>query len=164
MELKKATSKDISVIQEIAKSSWTTTYSTILSKEQISYMLDLMYCEKELKNHLEEQINYHYYLLLDENKTIGFIGFEHNYELSTTKLHRIYLLKEASGKNFGKQALAFIEEQMKKVNNNRLILTVNKKNKAFEFYKKVGFEVYDEAVFDIGNGYVMDDYLMEKKS
>jgi len=42
-----------------------------------------------------------------------------------------------------------------------LTLTVNKSNKAKNFYESQGFKVYDEAIFDIGNGYVMDDYLME---
>jgi catechol 2,3-dioxygenase-like lactoylglutathione lyase family enzyme len=45
--------------------------------------------------------------------------------------------------------------------NHRIILNVNKYNRAKEFYQKLGFSVYSEGIFDIGEGYVMDDYLME---
>jgi ribosomal protein S18 acetylase RimI-like enzyme len=38
---------------------------------------------------------------------------------------------------------------------------VNKANTAQYFYKKLGFVVQKEAVFEIGNGFVMDDYIME---
>ena len=41
-------------------------------------------------------------------------------------------------------------------------MTPDKYNSAKQFYESQGFSVYDEGVFDIGNGYVMDDYLMEK--
>ena len=162
MELKLATIVDIPLIQQLAKNSWQNTYREILSQDQINYMLDMMYSEDELTKHIEHVDNYFYYLLQYENKSVGFIGFEVDFEPKTTKLHRIYLLKEASGKNIGKKAIQFIEQQMHKYENNRLILTVNKNNSAKIFYEKMGFTVYDEAIFDIGNGYVMDDYLMEK--
>ena len=81
--------------------------------------------------------------------------------MGTTKLHRIYFLKEAQGKGLGKKALNFIKEEVKKIGDKRIILAVNKNNQAKSFYESQGFKVYDEGVFDIGNGYVMDDYLME---
>ena len=43
-------------------------------------------------------------------------------------------------------------------------LTVNKYNSSsIEVYKKRGFEITDAAVTDIGSGFVMDDYIMEKQ-
>ena len=43
-------------------------------------------------------------------------------------------------------------------------LTVNKGNTdSIAVYLKSGFVVREEAVFDIGSGYVMDDYVMEKR-
>ena len=42
-------------------------------------------------------------------------------------------------------------------------MQVNKANvRAIAAYKKAGFHIAQEAVFDIGHGFVMDDYLMEK--
>lgn len=155
-----ATEKDITLIQYLAERSWETTYLDLLGKEQLDYMIEMMYSEKELLSHFENP-NYRYYIVKSNDFDYGFIGIELDYETKTTKLHRIYFLKEAQGKGFGKIALDFIKQVAEENHNNRIILTVNKHNKAQDFYKKLGFEIYDEAVFDIGGGYVMDDYLME---
>ncbi|WP_379966005.1 GNAT family N-acetyltransferase [Epilithonimonas sp. UC225_85] len=156
----KATEKDISTIQDLAKKSWQSAYGNILEQEQIAYMLDLMYSDDTLKTHFKNP-NYHYYLINEDEVFLGFIGFEFHNEPETTKLHRIYFLKEAQGKGLGKKALEFLKNEVGKSGDRRITLTVNKNNIAQNFYESQGFKVYDEAVFDIGNGYVMDDYLME---
>ena len=156
----KATEKDISIIKDLAKESWNSAYVDILQQEQIDYMLDLMYSEETLKTHFQNP-NYQYYLIKEDEVFLGFIGFEVHNELETTKLHRIYFLKEAQGKGLGKKALEFVKIEAERSGDKRLTLTVNKNNDARNFYESQGFRVYNEAVFDIGNGYVMDDYLME---
>jgi hypothetical protein len=40
------------------------------------------------------------------------------------------------------------------------ILNGNKYNKAKFFYEKLGFIITKEEVIDIGNNYIMDDYVM----
>lgn len=160
MKITKATIENIPLIKEIAEKSWRKHYPGILSNEQIEYMLEQMYSETELKNHFENP-NYHYYLLGDEEKTLGIMGFENHYQEKTTKLHRIYLLEEAKGKGVGKFAINFLKNQAKESGDQRIILNVNKQNPSYYFYVSQGFKVYEEGVFEIGNGYVMDDYLME---
>ena len=54
-----------------------------------------------------------------------------------------------------------LKEQAKNSGDERIILNVNKQNPSYYFYVSQGFKVYEEGVFEIGNGYVMDDYLME---
>lgn len=158
--INKAEEKDISIIQDLAEKSWNFAYADILKPEQIDYMLDLMYSTDAIRIHLQNP-NFHYYLIKENDEFLGFIGFEFHQELGTTKLHRIYFLKEAQGKGLGKKALNFIKEEVKKIGDKRITLAVNKNNQAKSFYESQGFKVYDEGVFDIGNGYVMDDYLME---
>ena len=160
MKITKTTIENITLIKEIAEKSWRKHYPGILSNEQIEYMLEIMYSETELQNHFENP-NYHYYLLGDEEKTLGIMGFENHYQEKTTKLHRIYLLEEAKGKGVGKFAINFLKNQAKESGDQRIILNVNKQNPSYYFYVSQGFKVYEEGVFEIGNGYVMDDYLME---
>ena len=93
----------------------------------------------------------------------GFIGFENHYEPKTTKLHRIYLLDDFKGKGLGKTALSFLKERVTEIGDHRIILNVNKENSAKKMYESQGFTVYDEIILNIGNGFVMDDYLMEFK-
>jgi len=40
---------------------------------------------------------------------------------------------------------------------------VNKYNPSYDIYRHLGFEVIDSVVTDIGEGYVMDDYIMQRK-
>jgi len=164
MRLIKATEKDISLIQDLARRSWENAYAEILLKEQMEYMLNTMYSTAEIAEHLKNP-HYHYYLVFDEisNDYDGFIGFENHYKENTTKLHRIYLVPESKGKGFGKKTLEFLNEKVKESGDMKIILNVNKYNSAKSFYESQGYEIYDEGVFDIGNGYVMDDYLMRKK-
>ncbi len=156
----KAIEKDIPLIRELAEKSWKSAYAELLSKEQIDYMLAEMYSVEEISAHLQNR-NYHYYLILNENIAVGFIGFEHHYELQTTKLHRIYLVENAKGKGCGKTALNFLKKQTSESGDSRIILNVNKENNAKSIYESQGFSIYSEGLFDIGNGFVMDDYLME---
>lgn len=156
----KAEKKDISIIQDLAKKSWFFAYAAIISKEQIDYMLDLMYSDETLNQHFENP-DYQYYLIKENNEFLGFAGFEFHQEPETTKLHRIYFLKEAQGKGFGKKTLEFVKTETKKAGDKRLILTVNKNNPAKNFYESQGFRIYQEKILQVGNGYVMDDYLME---
>ena len=160
MKITKATIENIPLIKEIAEKSWRKHYPGILSNEQIEYMLEQMYSETELKNHFENP-NYHYYLLSDDENFLGIMGFENHYQKDTTKLHRIYLLEEAKGKGVGKFAINFLKNQAKESGDQKIILAVNKQNSSYHFYTSQGFKIYEEGVFEIGNGYVMDDYLME---
>ncbi|UQB68375.1 GNAT family N-acetyltransferase [Epilithonimonas zeae] len=156
----KAEQKDIPIIQNLAKKSWAFAYADILEQDQIDYMLNMMYSEEALKKHFKNP-NYHYYLVSENDEFLGFVGFEFHQEPETTKLHRIYFLKEAQGKGLGKKALKFVINEAENVNDKRVTLTVNKNNSAHKFYESQGFKVYEEAILNIGNGYVMDDYLME---
>lgn len=160
MKITKAVPADISLLQGLAEESWRANYSDLLSAAQIEYMLQIMYSHEELQNHFA-QTAYRYYLIWEAEKAVGFMGFEHDFEPETTKLHRIYLLEECKGLGFGRFAVEFLKEEVRQYGNIRIILNVNKGNPARAFYTSLGFKVYDEGVFDIGNGFVMDDVLME---
>ena len=156
----KATIKDIPLIQDLAQQSWRSHYPGIISPEQIDFMLDLMYSEEEITSQFNNP-NYHYYLLGNEKNFYGIMGFENHYEQNTTKLHRIYITEDGKGKGLGKEAIQFLKNQILEVGDQRIILAVNKQNPSYHFYISQDFKVYEEGVFDIGNRFVMDDYLME---
>ena len=160
ISFQKATEKDISAIRELAEKSWNAAYKSILSQDQIDFMLAEMYSSKLILAQLKNE-NYHYYLIESDKKQVGFMGFENHYAYETTKLHRIYLLEEAKGKSIGKKAVQFLKKLVQDALDKRIILNVNKGNVAIKFYESQGFEIYEKGIFDIGNGFVMDDYLME---
>ncbi|KOP38024.1 N-acetyltransferase [Flavobacterium sp. WLB] len=153
---------DIKTIQEITNITWPITYGEILTKEQLDYMLDLFYSEEALAKQIEnkEQL---FYLISDSESTIGFIGIEHNYKNEAlTKIHKIYLLPETQGKGYGKIVFESIEKLALENNSAALLLNVNRFNTALNFYKKLGFEIKETVDIEIGNGYLMEDYVMGK--
>ncbi|MDQ0477990.1 GNAT family N-acetyltransferase [Chryseobacterium sp. MDT2-18] len=160
VEFIKAAEKDIPLLQQLAEKSWNAAYRNILPQDQIDYMLKEMYSQQEISDQLKNP-NYHYYFILNNGSAAGFIGFEFHYEKDTAKLHRIYLLEEFKGKGLGKKAINFLKEKVAETSDRRIILNVNKDNPAKKIYESQGFSVFAEGIFDIGNGYVMDDYLME---
>ncbi|MFH7005546.1 GNAT family N-acetyltransferase [Flavobacterium bizetiae] len=158
-----ATINDIKQIQNIVNITWPITYGEILSKEQLDYMLGLFYSTEALNEQYNKKIQLFY--MIDEDETnIGFIGIEHNYNGETvTKIHKIYLLPETQGKGIGKKVIDEIGKLALENNSKALLLNVNRFNSALGFYKKIGFEVKEEVDFEIGNSYLMEDYVMEKK-
>jgi ribosomal protein S18 acetylase RimI-like enzyme len=153
---------DIKTIQEITNITWPITYGEILSQTQLDYMLGLFYSHEALTKQIEnkEQL---FYLISDSESVIGFIGIEHQYkDEAITKIHKIYLLPETQGKGYGKKVFDFIEELALENNSKQLLLNVNRFNTALNFYKKLGFEIKETVDIEIGNGYLMEDYVMGK--
>jgi ribosomal protein S18 acetylase RimI-like enzyme len=158
-----ATIKDIATIQEIAYKTWPVAYGQILSSAQLDYMLEIMYSSETLNDNLTSK-GHHFMLAKEGSICLGFASCEHHYlDSKTTRLHKLYLLPEAQGKGVGKLLLDKIVILAKENHSDIISLNVNKFNKAFAFYKKMGFEIVDEEILEIGNGFVMDDYKMEKK-
>lgn len=155
--------QDFKTIREIAYKSWPSTYGSILSKEQIDYMLDLFYSEQALLENLNQKG--HRFLLVNEGEVcLGFASYEHNYlNQKCTRLHKIYLLPEAQGKGAGKLLIEAVENLAKENQSVVVSLNVNKFNTAISFYKKIGFEVVSEEEILLEHAYKMEDYKMEKK-
>jgi GNAT superfamily N-acetyltransferase len=103
---------------------------------------------------------HHFYVLTEQEKTIGFIDVEKIND-TKTKLHKIYLLPDRQGKNYGKLLINFAIEKAKENKSAALQLNVNRHNKAKNFYEKHGFVIKHEEDIDIGNGFYMNDYAME---
>lgn len=150
-------------IQDIAGKTWPITYGPILSSEQIQYMFSMMYDLEALKNQAEAK-NHHFIIAEEEGNFLGFASYEFDYlHESKTKIHKIYILPETQGKGIGKKLIYYISDQAKKHNQNFLSLNVNRFNEAIHFYTKIGFEKVGEEDIKIGNGYLMEDYILEKK-
>ena len=150
----------LSIVSDLAYSIWPATYGEILSKAQLDYMLANFYAITNLENQMDAgQV---FELIFEDNNVIGFVSYEFNCKKTKLlKIHKIYLLPEKQGKGFGKFMIDKIVRIAKSNDQKGVFLNVNKYNKAKFFYEKAGFVVSKEEVIDIGNGYVMDDYVME---
>ncbi|MFY0254402.1 GNAT family N-acetyltransferase [Chitinophaga sp. 30R24] len=160
-QIKAATVNDIPVIQDLTNKIWPPTYQAILSSEQITYMINMMYSTAALQRQISE-LEHQFLILTDNDTPIGFAAYSTTAEPTVYKLHKIYLDPNYQGKGVGKLLLLQVAEQVKDLGAAILELDVNRFNKAKQFYEKQGFTVYKEKDTDIGNGYLMEDYVMRK--
>lgn len=154
MILRKATLEDIPLIQEIAEEAWRPTYGHILTEEQTLYMIPMMYSHEVIL----QQIDF-FSLLEIDGAAIGYCAFEKT-SATEGKLHKLYLRPTVKQKGSGSFIIEQISHQARSMGLTSIFLNVNKHNSAVEFYLKKGFIKDSEMVLDIGNGYVMDDYVM----
>jgi RsiW-degrading membrane proteinase PrsW (M82 family)/ribosomal protein S18 acetylase RimI-like enzyme len=160
MALRKAFPHDIPLIRDMAFKIWPVTYGGILTNDQLDYMLGLLYSEKRLEEDMQKGIQFA--MLYDGVQPIGFASIGMT-EPQIYKLHKIYVLPSYQGKGAGKFIINELINVIKQKGATTLLLNVNRNNPAISFYEKLGFTVIREEDVDIGNGYFMNDYVMEKK-
>jgi GNAT superfamily N-acetyltransferase len=163
ISISEAKSTDFPVIREIAQISWPVTYGSILSKAQLNYMLEKFYSDAALNDNLNTK-NHRFLLVKQDAICLGFASYEHHYLGGTkTRLHKIYLLPESQRKGAGKLLLAEVEKLALENKDTIISLNVNRFNSAFNFYKKLGFEKVGEEDIELEFGYLMEDYILEKR-
>lgn len=155
------TKEQIKSVYELADEIWHEHYEKILKQNQIDFMVEHFQSEDSIARSIEFN-NYEYFLIIIEGKNAGYFA------LSPTKdglfLSKLYLKKNLRGKGVGKACVKFIENYALWKKMDRIWLTVNRNNLgAITIYKKLGFEVTDSSVTEIGGGFVMDDFIMTKK-
>jgi len=162
MKITAVTSQNqLEIVKSLAYTIWPDAYGAILSEVQLEYMLNKIYAIPALEQ--QQQSGQQFVLAEEDGIYYGFASFQVNYKEGKTKLHKIYVLPQTQGKGVGKSLLQYVEAAVDQNNNSALLLNVNRFNKAIDFYKKQGFEVIGEEDIDIGEGYLMEDYIMEKK-
>ncbi len=162
MQIVEATTDHIYNIQVLSNVIWPATFSNILSQEQISYMMDMMYSTSSLEKQINE-LHHHYLLAEEDGEYLGYLSYELNYKgTPITKIHKIYVLPSIQGKGVGRLFIDAVSKLALKNNNTLLSLNVNRYNKAIDFYKRMGFDFFTSENIDIGNGFLMEDYVMNK--
>jgi ribosomal protein S18 acetylase RimI-like enzyme len=154
------TKEQIKVLADTANVVWHDAFKEILTLEQIEYMIEKFQSFQALSQAINDN-GYKYYLIKTDNNVAGYTGLhEENGKMFLSKL---YILKEYRGKQISSKTFDFIENLAKVKNLKSVWLTVNRNNKhAIAVYKHKGFVLIREQVADIGNGFVMDDFVFEK--
>ncbi|MFT3908181.1 MAG: GNAT family N-acetyltransferase [Ferruginibacter sp.] len=164
LEIKKAGTESIGIIRQLTHTIWPDAYKEILTPEQLSYMLELIYSDPSLTNQIET-LQHRFIIVEDNGMPVGFASYSPKQpgNNSTFRLHKLYVLPNQQGKGTGKFLLNHIIDEIKHSGAKTLELNVNRHNKALHFYNKMGFTISREEDIDIGSGYFMNDYVMECK-
>ncbi len=159
LHIRPASFNDIPFIQHIAYETWPVAYGQILPEAQLKYMLDLFYNPAALHQQITEQ--HHFFIALSKFTPVGFAAFS---QIGTGifKLQKLYVLPHVQKSGAGVALLKTIEDTARSMEGTKLALNVNRMNSALSFYIKQGYTIAGEEDIDIGSGYYMNDYLLEK--
>jgi diamine N-acetyltransferase len=155
-----ATADDIPLLRDLAERIWRVSYAEMISGEQIDFMLGWMYGPQQIAQELNDGVAWE--IAVVDGEPIGFfaVGFE---EPSHAKLHKLYILPERQGAGLGQALIERAHEAASARGAREIWLQVNKGNtRAIRAYERAGYTVERSAVFDIGHGFVMDDFVMRR--
>ncbi len=155
--LEELSEKNIQTILDLSHKIWLDTYPSIISLEQINYMLEKMYSKDVIRNEIKNEISW--FLIKNENY-IGFISyniFKSNY----LKIFKFYILSDFQNKGVGKIVFTQIMGMAKEKKIGKIFLNVNRFNKsAVESYSKWGFKIKESVDIQYGN-FILNDFVME---
>lgn len=156
VKLQAAGPGDIPRIRALAERIWNLHYPPIIGQAQVDYMLERMYSSESLSDQMLRQ-QHRFYLVIYKGSEAGFISVypetEQNWFIS-----KFYIDQDLAGKGIGSAVFEAIKSLCAAT---CFRLTVNRQNiKAINFYFKLGFRIEKVSDFDIGGGYVMNDFVM----
>ncbi len=150
---------EATIVENLAREIWTEHYNPIIGSEQVEYMLERFQSGEAILQQITLGILY--FLITADEEVVGYIAVHPKSD--ELFLSKIYVRSDQRGRGYGKKAVQFAETLAHARRLNKIVLTVNKNNvDSIRAYEKMGFKNTGSLVQDIGNGFVMDDYKMEK--
>ncbi|MCL2591077.1 MAG: GNAT family N-acetyltransferase [Betaproteobacteria bacterium] len=160
IDIRPITPNDVSAIASLARTTWLDAYADILSPEQIEYMLAQRYDHERLCAETQDPQKWLRQASLN-GVLAGFAACE--VYKGEFKLDKLYIHPDMQRKGVGAALVNHVATIAREQGFSVMILAVNKHNeRAIRAYNRYGFHVRDKIVTDIGSGFIMDDYVMEK--
>ena len=147
-------------IAQLAGEIWEEYYVPLIGRAQVDYMIAKFQSLAAMRDQIAS--GYEYYAVQADERLIGYFAIQPDREQKRAFISKFYLHKSSRGSGTGRLCMEFIEQLARQRGLPLLWLTVNKGNPAVKTYERLGFRIAEQIVIDIGNGFVMDDYRMEK--
>lgn len=152
------TDSEILDIAKLAEIIWNQHFVPIIGKSQVDYMVDKFQSYPAIKSQIEND-GYEYYQIYSGHTLAGYTGVHQ--EEDALFLSKLYIKKDFRGQHLATNTLNFLIDLCRERGLKKIWLTCNKHNdNTLAVYQHLGFRITDEQVADIGNGFVMDDYIL----
>lgn len=174
------TPAEVEELVELADAIWHEYWPALIGPEQTDYMVEQFQSLEAITRDMREH-DYEYWFLRADNedaadaaagagagagagRIVGYTGGHVEPETNRFFISKIYLLKEERGHGFASATIRFYEDLCRTRGLEAMYLTVNKYNEmGIRAYQAKGFETIESVETDIGRGFIMDDYVMEKR-
>jgi diamine N-acetyltransferase len=154
--------KDAQIVARLARTIWEEHYTPIIGAMQVHYMLGKFQSPEAIRSDVAEK-GYAYLWIETSGKPVAYMAYRIDLEEGGCFLSKFYVHKAFRGQKIGRLMMQELQKRCRDANLSHIWLTVNKNNwNSIQAYKKMMFYQIDSVVTDIGNGYVMDDYVMRK--
>jgi GNAT superfamily N-acetyltransferase len=150
----------LAAVAELAAQIWEEYYVPLIGRAQVDYMVEKFQSAPAMRRQIDN--GYEYFAVRRGERLIGYFAIQCERDAKRLFISKLYLDKSSRGAGTGRRCLEFIEELARQRGLTLLWLTVNKGNPTVQRYQRLGFRIAEEIVIDIGSGFVMDDYRMEK--
>ena len=155
------TPQQLDVIAGLAREIWDEYYVPLIGRAQVDYMVSRFQSSEAMAQQMRD--GYEYFMTERDGRSIGYCAVQPQAALGSLYLSKLYLLRDARGAGTGRVCMEFIEQLARRRGLNLLWLTVNKGNPAVKAYERLGFRIAADLMMDIGGGFFMDDFRMEKQ-
>ena len=163
IRIRPARDDDIAGVQQLADAIWHAHYPGIVSPAQIDYMLARGYAAEVLQGFVGRP-DRGLELAIADDALAAFAAWYVLDGSSEAKLDKLYVAVSLQRQGLGGRLLAHVCDKARAAGATTLILNVNKRNaQAVRAYEKHGFAIRDSVVVDIGEGFVMDDFVMARQ-
>lgn len=152
--------EQLDAIAVMAREIWYEYYVPIIGPAQVDYMVAKFQTAEAMAAQVAS--GYEYFVVRRSTSDVGYFALQAQPEERRLFLSKLYLLGRSRGAGTGRACMEFIERLGRERGLGLLWLTVNKGNPSVKVYERLGFRIAAEIVIDIGGGFVMDDYRMEK--
>lgn len=155
-----ASEKDAQLIAHLAEQIWKDYYPSIIGDRQVEYMLNKFYSKLALLEQMKNKQQF--YLIYEDDNPLGYISVTQQGDKEYF-LNKFYIDTKMHNKGIGSEAFELLFRTLNSPD--KISLTVNRQNyKAINFYFRNGFIIEKVADFDIGQGFVMNDFVMTRQS
>jgi GNAT superfamily N-acetyltransferase len=148
-------------VARMAHQVWNEHYVPLIGQAQVDYMVAKFQSAEAMQSQIDS--GYEYFQMRESGENVGYAAIRHDAADARVFVSKLYVLAAHRKSGAGRRSLEIIERMARARGARHLWLTVNKGNSAVRAYERLGFTIVDAMVMDIGGGYVMDDYKMEKE-
>lgn len=152
------TDSDIHNVAALANEIWHQHFIPIIGEAQVEYMVEKFQSYPAISKQIREN-GYEYFRIYLNDTFAGYTGIHS--EEDSLFLSKLYIKQDCRGNHLATHTLNFLVQLCKERGLKKIWLTCNKYNdNTLAVYDHLGFKITDEQVADIGNGFVMDDYIL----
>lgn len=148
----------INITSKFAQDVFIDYYTSLIGEKQANYMADLFLSPRSIEKLINDGAIFK--LAIENDKIVGFT--EYKLEDNRVFLSKLYVRKDKRHLGIGKIMVNDCIAYAKQNGINKIYLTVNKGNTpSINIYEHLGFKKIDDVISDIGNNYIMDDYIYQ---